>query len=466
MTKRTGLLVLVGLLSGCGSTNLDEFGDYGGGATPGGAKDISYARELIESGEVPPGEVISVEGLLSEHDLPAVGPACESLLCSRPAVGVAPSFETGEPAIWLQLGMATGLPAELARPPLDLVVAIDKSDSMSIDMTETTEAVARLIGKLGPDDRLAILTFDDTVRELHAFGPVTDPDGLAAQVRAIRAGGGWDIQTAVDRAYEIAARSVSAERLERVMVFSCGYPPLSDDHSDSFSQLVLAGGADGVGMSFFGVLLGYADTLGDLLGDAHGGAYYYLEDLARVEEVFDRDFDLGVTPLAYDLRFDLDLGDGYRIDRVYGVPGDEAGEPRVALDVATAFPSRRGGGLVARLTRRSAGDPAIGEVSLSYRPEPALGWSASEDQRSAVAMPWSDDGPHYEGIGVQKAAFLVNQAEGMIAACDAWHRGDQAEARDALERLLALMRPEAEQIGGAEIAAEVALVDKLLANMD
>ncbi|HWM86022.1 MAG TPA: VWA domain-containing protein [Kofleriaceae bacterium] len=457
-----------------GASGEDLGGDGGGsggspdvpapGVSPGGAEDIAYARELIEQGQVPPGDVITVEGLLSEHDLPTADEPCESLLCSRPALGVAPWFETGEPAYWLHLGMATGLAADFERPPLDLVVGIDKSGSMSIDMAETTEAVSRMIAKLRPDDRIAVFAFDNAIHELHPLGPVEDADALVAQVRALQAEGGWDMQKATRHAYQIAAASPSEGRLERVMFLSCGYPAVSQDGNDEFSQLVTEHGAAGVGTSFFGVLLGYDGALADLLGRAHGGSYYYLEDLARVTEVFDLDFDLMVTPLAYDLQFALEVGIGFRLEGVHGVPGDEAGEPRAEIDVSTVFRSRRRGGVVARLSRVDPEITEIGEVTLSYTPEPALGWTEAEEQTAAIALPSNDEDPG-ETVGVRKAAFLVNQAEAMRDACDAFHAGDAAGARALLERLLAILVPEAEGLAEDAITAEVALVEKLLANM-
>ena len=40
----------------------------GMGATPGGAQDISYARDRIKAGEVPHPATFTPEGLFSEHD--------------------------------------------------------------------------------------------------------------------------------------------------------------------------------------------------------------------------------------------------------------------------------------------------------------------------------------------------------------------------------------------------------------
>src|SRR5687768_3271454 len=199
------LLALL-LVAACGSDAVhSEFpggGDTGTGFDPGGAQDIGAAREIIANGGVPQGDMITVEGLFSEHDVPAVGPPCTSPLCLRPGVGVAPSLETGRLERWVHVGMTSGIDLSTwRRPPVDLVIAIDKSSSMTIDMTETTEAAARLVGHLREDDRVAVLAFDGSVHVLHELGGVANKAGLQSQIRGLDANGSWDIDMALDASY-------------------------------------------------------------------------------------------------------------------------------------------------------------------------------------------------------------------------------------------------------------------------
>ena len=85
---RSPLLVVLFAVGACGelgshSSIGDDFGGEvgggpggtsGGGIDPGGAQDIAAAREIINNGQVPAGNLITVEGLLSEHDVPTIGP--------------------------------------------------------------------------------------------------------------------------------------------------------------------------------------------------------------------------------------------------------------------------------------------------------------------------------------------------------------------------------------------------------
>ncbi len=453
------------------------------GVTPGGAKDIGYARDVIGKGGVPDGKAITVEGLLSEHDIPIPGPECQSLLCARPALGVAKALDSGQREHFIQLGFSSGFRrSTFTRPPLDVVVLIDRSAGMAIDQKETNAAVMSLVDKMRGDDRLGVLIFNDRVDTLFSFGKVTDKEALKKKVASVDARGGWTFQPAFEQAYRVLrAAGNDTGRLRRVMVFSCSYPSVSGRGDDPASLLIKSGASERIGLSFFGVLLGWDATLADLLGRVRGGAYYYLQDLAKIERVFDQDFDLMVTPVLYDLKIAVDPGARFEVVKLYGMPGMSAedmvpqtGPPPPAANAGQgqtggAFLSSRKGAIVARLrAREGAGrGGTVGTVSLRYEPEPALGFGDKpvEDKVPVVDVgeaQWDDE--VFEGAGVHKAVTLTNQALRMRVACDAYHRDEKPRAAEILTELGGYFKNEAMAFGG-ELDAEVKLVEKLLANV-
>jgi Ca-activated chloride channel family protein len=454
-----------------GSYTGDGDGDWGGesGATPGGAQDIGYARDVIENGGVPRADDIPIEGLFSEHDMPTVGAPCESLLCLRPALGIARHLASGAPSRFVHIGMTSGLPADLERPPLDVVIAVDKSSAMSIDMEETTEAMTRLIDKLRPVDRVAIIAFDEKVTTIRELGPVGDAVALKATIRQIPPdGSGFEIAAATEQAFAmLEASAADPERLQRIMMLSCGYPAIETDRSDRFSRAVEAGAGAGIGFSFFGVLLGHSPEVADLLGETRGGSSYYLQDLARVEQAFDTDFEAMVTPLAYDMRLALNIDPAFTIEKIYGIPADAEGAPRTEVEMATAFLSNRRGGIVARVS--SAEEPAdsgeIGPIALDYSPEPALGFTDAVSQSVAIEGPSSTSDEYFASIGVRIAAALVNQGEQMRSACADYHAGEGDRAIETLDELRAYLEHEAESLEHDGLATEAALIAKLIDNM-
>jgi Ca-activated chloride channel family protein len=443
-------------------------GDSSGGVDTGGAQDIAAAREVIEQGGVPSPDLITVEGLLSEHDVPTSGAPCNSPLCVRPATGIAPSLETGALERWVHIGMTTGIDlATWQRPPIDLVIAIDKSSSMSGDLAETTEAAARLIGKLRSDDRVEVFAFDDAIHVVHPLGPVSNTAALQTAVRGLVAGGNWNINLAIDTAYGDLAEATPG-RVRRVIVESCGYPYLAPDFSDPVSTTIRDRGAEGIGITFVGILLGYSGDLAALLGTSNGGNYYYTSSLESVTNFFDVDSDYLLTPIAYDLALGLNLSSNWKLDRMYGIPGNADGTPADGYNIATAFFSHRRGSVVARLSYTGNGSPppAAASVSLSYRPEAALGWTTAESQTiDAMTGSPEPDGTYYGTAGIRKAVMLVNMAVRMIDACTQWAAGDHAAARAGVAELEQYLIDEQAQLADPDMDAELALVHKLAANM-
>lgn len=455
------------MFAGCGddfsaSNNFaSEVGAEGIGATTGGAQDIAYARSMIESGQIPYADSITVEGLLAEHDLPTVGEPCEDLLCIRPAVGVAPSLETGELETWLHLGMSSGLDADFRHPPMDAIVVIDKSAAMSIDMAETNDAVTDIIDGLDRSDRLAIVTFDDSAHTFLELTPVAelDREDLKRRVRNIPADGEANLEAGLTRGFNIArAGRTDDTRLSRVLTLSCGYPDTGRTDHGSFRQMVESAADDGIGVSFFGVLLGYDHRLAEVLGNERGGNYFYLNDLERVEQILDEEFEYIVTPLAYDLRMKLGIDtQRFEIAEVYGLPG-EPGAAESAFEVKTVFPSNRKGAMVVRLKQKGAASEAAGDVAtlgFSYSPEPALGWDEDVEMSLDVTQS-SVEGSQFDSIGVRKSVALVNMAQRMK---------DAIETKDVtiLQELRTYLEAEATALGDADLHAEVDLIDKLIA---
>ncbi len=124
---------------GCNSNMAVEAGGVAGvappgsgdfGATQGGVQDMSFARELVKQGRVPPADAISVEAMFSEHDLPLQGSPCTTTLCLRGAMGVAPNAAEHN-AAWVQIGMSSTIdPANFERPSLAVIATVDVSGSM------------------------------------------------------------------------------------------------------------------------------------------------------------------------------------------------------------------------------------------------------------------------------------------------------------------------------------------------
>src|SRR5262245_12305455 len=139
-------------------------GDFG--ATPGGAKDISFFRDRVAAGEIPHPNVFTPEGLFSEHDLPLVAAKpCKQLFCVNGEAMEATLMVQPEVRYLAQLGFSSGLKqGEWKREPLNLIAVIDKSGSMSgqpLDLVK--ESLMQVVSQLNSDDQIGVVLYGDRV---------------------------------------------------------------------------------------------------------------------------------------------------------------------------------------------------------------------------------------------------------------------------------------------------------------
>lgn len=324
------------------------------GATPGGAQDIGLVRKWIESGQVPAPEHLTVQGLLSEHDLPLDGPACKNMLCIYGALAVTPVLDAKDSDnTFVQIGFSSGQDAAtFKRKPINLVVVLDVSGSMkSSGKAEATKnALKTLIDKLGDDDRLGIVLFNSTAKVHLESTVVTDKNALKVAVDQIPIGGSTNIEAGLKLGFEMALahRDAASGRSDRVFLMTDANPNVGKTGKESFIGLATEFAAKGVFLSSFGVGLDFKQELILQMSQLKGGNYFYLENAEKIQKVFDTDFDLMVTPVAFNMNIKFNPGPDYEIVDVYGVP-DWDKKDGVAIQVKTLFLSRNKGAIVVRL---------------------------------------------------------------------------------------------------------------------
>lgn len=443
---KLGLFALA--LAGCGALYASP-GDLGGsfGATVGGVKDIGQARKIIAEGGVPAPSMIMTEGVFAEHDFATEGAACTDVVCARPAIGRHLLRSSGTQEVFVHVGLASKLGPTWRRPPVNLMVVVDKSASMSIDMKQTLEGIASMVDKLEPADQFGMVLFDDEARVFIPLGPVSDKAGLRRKIEGVGVSGGTrGVKDGTKLGYDALAAAQSPNRMSRLMLFACGLPPMSDE---GFDQLVTSNADASIGLTFVGVLAGGDIGSARYFAAKHGGNAFFLFDLEKVRTVFDTDLDLVITPIAYDLALAATTS-GATVKRVWGLPADSQ-----KLEATTVFASRNRGAIVLQLEAPAEADlSTLLSVTASHRPELQ---STAVQGTAPVALETRG--------GVRKAAALVNFSDGLSSALTLYAAGQHPAAKKAVEELRAYLDGEATALDDAGLRNEVTLLDRLAANM-
>ena len=475
------LVLLVGCTStGTGTSDFSQGpgpsatpGDFG--ATPGGVKDMTFARELVEQGIVPPPEAFLVEAMFAEHDLPLDGAPCSQTFCTRAAMGIAPD-ESGASRGWLQVGLSSTIdPETYERPALALVFVVDVSGSMNWTYPNegTTGAgiadalLRSLIAQLGEQDRAAFVAFDD--REYDVLPPTPGSDqaalGDAIDVLAGTGGGGTSIEAGLSRGFEIAAGIDGFAGEVRVVLVTDAQPNVGATDPGSFQAMVSAGAAQGIGTTVFGTALGLGAEVFNAMAAERKGNAFTLMDTEDVGELMEKSWPWMFCPIAYDLTLTV-RPDVLGIETEYGFPGEPESEAEVSLSVATIFLSRGRGALLLELAPET--DGAIASANASVRVDYLdLAGRGVHDEISASYQGQAVDaeGRWFEQVGVAKTTALALLVSAMREAAELYG-SDAAGAIAVLQPARDRFASDAAAIGDGAIDPELAFADALLALMN
>lgn len=163
------------------------------------------------------------------------------------------------------------------RPPATLQVVVDRSGSMAGGrLFAALQAVDALIGRLRPEDRLGLVTFDDEVAVPIGAGPVGDGASARQALGTVYPGGMTNLSGGFLRGVQEAQRAANGDGATLVL--------LSDGHAnqgivDPGHLETFAAGAQGqrITSSTIGIGLGYDEDLLATLARGGGGNASFAE---------------------------------------------------------------------------------------------------------------------------------------------------------------------------------------------
>jgi Ca-activated chloride channel family protein len=483
------------LLAGCAG---GPAGDSGGNVGFGGAQDIGAFRNILASGDIPGPNTLDANGFFAEHHVSLPPADCGQPLCLQSMFARGRSWVDDTPQTALAVALNMPEPAEPVTPrPLDLVLVVDVSGSMIEDdrIGYVKQGLHLLIDELGPEDRMALVTYDNEVVLAADFRSLdetdlADEEALAAWrasmhdiTSQLQADGGTNIYDGLALGFDLAeeARAAHPERAQRVIMLSDGEPSAGITDPELIAGMAAERIGSGVGLTTIGVGDGINLSLMTDLAERGAGNFYYLENPSAIEEVFTEELDYVMEPLALDVTIEVRATGGHLIGEVIGTrmwsaeglfgsmhlpalfrasrTGDEPGEGG----------GRRGGGGTLFLEMLPtagmvAGD--IAEVRMRYRP---VGSEEYVEQSIPVRHPAdpsiSPQDAYYSHEAMRKQYAMYNLYLGLREAA-----GEAADsyyncALETLARLDARAAVWNFELTDSDIDADRALVQMFIENL-
>ena len=328
-----------GSMGMAGSTG-EETGSEGfAGLGVSGSQDFGLFRAILENGEIPGSNTIDDVGFFAEHKLEFPAPECGEDVCLHGSLGVLGNMMTGTACTMVMFGMNTPIdPAEMERPPLNLVLAIDTSGSMSGDAIKSVRVGLQLmLNHLEPDDHITLVQYSDHAEVLFENKTLDSIDEMTAIITGLKAGGATNLYEGLYTALDLVATHAHPEVQNRVILLSDGVATKGITSEAKLVALAEAYASQGVGISAIGVGDSFDVSLMRSIGEKGAGNFYFLDDVQAVAEVFTDEVNAFLVPVALDVRIQFGVGPGYQVRDAYGSSGWTPLEHGGTLEIPALF---------------------------------------------------------------------------------------------------------------------------------
>ncbi len=182
---------------------------------------------------------------------------------------------------------ATAPTRQAERPPLHLALVIDRSGSMAGQPLEEAKRCAiEVVERLSPRDRVALVSYDDSVAVLQAARPVEDAVRLRSLIQSIYSGG----STALHAGWVAGAQQllpwVRPDALSRVLLLSDGQANQGLQDVETIARQAAELAVSGVSTSTYGLGPSFNEELMTAMARAGEGRAWYGETAADLREPF------------------------------------------------------------------------------------------------------------------------------------------------------------------------------------
>ncbi len=253
--------------------------------------------------------------------------------------------------------------------PTDLLVVLDTSGSMAGQkIVDARRAIAELLANLGPDDRFALVTYNNTAQLSLPFSPVVggQRDGLAQAIARIPVGGGTNMSSGLELGLSTLEHSRRAGRTPHTILISDGLANQGDvSHAGLVGRASRAARGEFM-LTTVGVGSDFHEYLMSAIADAGTGNYYYLEESQSLANVFAREFDAARTTVASGLALEIQPAGGVTVVEAAGYPLERNGASVVLRPGSLFAGQERRIWVTLKVPNGAEGEHALGRFALSY----------------------------------------------------------------------------------------------------
>lgn len=269
----------------------------------------SYAvvRRFLRDGTMPPPAAVRIEEMVNYFPYDYAMPRDRE----APFAATASLF----PSPWsgnhlLHIAVKGYDKARTRRPPLNLVLLIDVSGSMSPnDRLPLLKRSFRMLAKtMGARDRVSIVTYAGTAQVALRPTAGNRQQTILNAIDSLSSGGGTYGRGGIKLAYRLAEESFDAEAVNRVVLATDGDFNIGMTDPNALKEYIAEKRKTGVYLSVLGVGTGNLnDNLMQKLAQTGNGNAAYIDSLQEARKVFVEETSANLFPIADDLKIQVEF---------------------------------------------------------------------------------------------------------------------------------------------------------------
>lgn len=270
----------------------------------------SYAnsRRLINQGELPGKDEVRVEEFLNYFKYQYQNPSDKNAPFST-NVAVAPSPWNKDKKI-VHIGLQGYSKTQSQRPPLNLVLLLDVSGSMSAEnkLPLAKKAIRTLLPQLDSRDHVSMVVYAG------ASGVVLNPTkgnetrDIVCAMENLQAGGSTAGGEGIELAYKLAQQNFQKNGVNRIALLTDGDFNVGIYDPERLKSIIAKKRESGIYLSVFG--FGgdnYDDETMQALAQNGNGIAAYVDTLSEARKIFHDDFSANMFPIANDVKAQVEF---------------------------------------------------------------------------------------------------------------------------------------------------------------
>jgi Ca-activated chloride channel family protein len=203
------------------------------------------------------------------------------------------------------------------RPSVNLAFVLDRSGSMSGPKIATArDAVEDALNRLSPDDRFAVVVYDDQI-DVVAESSLATAESRRRAVDALRridARGSTNLGEGWLRGCEQVSRFLSDRGVNRALLLTDGLANVGMTDTSELQGHATELRRRGVSTSTFGVGADFDERLLQAMADAGGGHFYFIESAAQIRDHMTSEVGESLEIVARDVTLRVNAPEGVTVE--------------------------------------------------------------------------------------------------------------------------------------------------------